>query len=325
MSQKDAINANRLNNSENSVNIPANKFKTNYQYNSLNQLVYQSTPDGGITTFAYDKLGRIIASQNAKQIVNEGEKVRFSYTKYDYLGRIIEAGELKVGAALYRITPEGRLIKNIENLDEFSDLDLPIKTEVTRTVYTEDPLVETGKKASTLFSTYQSVANSAQNNRNRVTGVFYYENFIDNAKYNFDNAIFYNYDVHGNVKEVVNYNSFLKNIPCPNIFLNGTKYQLNDCNKHIKKVVYEYDLISGNVNKVTFQPNLADQFIHKYNYDADNRITNVETSPDGIIWEKDANYKYYPHGPLARQEISDKKVRFTLNNGNKLFLQQYTF
>jgi RHS repeat-associated protein len=68
-------------------------------------------------------------------------------------------------------------------------------------------------------------------------------------------------------------------------------------------------LISGNVNHVTFQPNKADQFIHRYNYDADNRIINVETSPDNIVWEKDADYKYYPHGPLSRVELGNKKVQ----------------
>src|SRR5690606_13474164 len=47
--------------------LPNHTLKTQYKYNSLNQLVWQKTPDGNITIFAYDDLGRIIASQNAKQ------------------------------------------------------------------------------------------------------------------------------------------------------------------------------------------------------------------------------------------------------------------
>src|SRR5690606_7442628 len=35
----------------------------------------------------------------------------------------------------------------------------------------------------------------------------------------------------------------------------------------------------------------------------------VETSKDGKIWENDASYFYYSHGPLARTEIGDKKVQ----------------
>ena len=70
-----------------------------------------------------------------------------------------------------------------------------------------------------------------------------------------------------------------------------------------------HDLISGNVNKVSYQPGEPDQFYHKYEYDADNRITNVYTSLDGLIWDNDASYKYYKHGPLARTEIGDLKVQ----------------
>ncbi|NDP22814.1 MAG: hypothetical protein GZ091_17300 [Paludibacter sp.] len=70
--------------------VPQNEMQTQYRYNSLNQLVWQQTPDGGITQFAYDGLGRIIASQNAKQ---QGLS-QLSYTRYDKLGRITEAGQL---------------------------------------------------------------------------------------------------------------------------------------------------------------------------------------------------------------------------------------
>src|SRR5690606_30284594 len=60
---------------------------------------------------------------------------------------------------------------------------------------------------------------------------------------------------------------------------------------------------------VTFQKGKTDQFIHRYNYDADNRITSVQTSKDGSIWENDASYLYYEHGPLARSIIGDKQVQ----------------
>ena len=48
--------------------LPEHELKTEYKYNSLNQLVWQKTPDGGVTKFAYDQLGRIIASQNEDQM-----------------------------------------------------------------------------------------------------------------------------------------------------------------------------------------------------------------------------------------------------------------
>ena len=54
---------------------------------------------------------------------------------------------------------------------------------------------------------------------------------------------------------------------------------------------------------------MADEYHHRYTYDADNRIVEVETSRDGVLWDKDANYAYYRHGPLARTEIGDLKVQ----------------
>lgn len=35
-----------------------------------------------------------------------------------------------------------------------------------------------------------------------------------------------------------------------------------------------------------------------YTYDHDQRITGVSTRSDGVIWENDASYKYFAHGPL---------------------------
>src|SRR5690606_7343141 len=48
--------------------IPVHTYETQYKYNSLNQLVWQSTPDGGESYFGYDALGRLVVSQNAKQL-----------------------------------------------------------------------------------------------------------------------------------------------------------------------------------------------------------------------------------------------------------------
>ena len=78
---------------------------------------------------------------------------------------------------------------------------------------------------------------------------------------------------------------------------------------NVKVVEYDYDLISGNVNKVIYQKDQKDQFIHKYEYDADNRIVNVQTSQNGVIWDTDASYNYYEHGPLARTIIGEKDVQ----------------
>ena len=271
---------------------PDHKLETRYKYNSLNQLVWQHTPDGKETRFAYDRLGRIVMSQNAKQENNdENNNEAFSYTAYDGLGRIKEAGELKAPNNEYEINAQGRLIlvssgAEVEavNQDNFPNNFSNLREDVTITVY------------DAVFN--QDIVNqfenfNEQNNRNRVTTVLHYIKYpaADNT---FDNGMFYNYDIHGNVKELITY------INTPDLVAIG---------QQIKVVAYDYDLISGNVNTVTYQKGSTDQFIHSYTYDADNRIIGVETSTDGVIWEKEAVYDYYKHGPLARVLIGDKKVQ----------------
>ena len=44
---------------------------------------------------------------------------------------------------------------------------------------------------------------------------------------------------------------------------------------------------------------------------ADNRITEVETSADAQNWHHDARYFYYPHGPLQRVELGEHLVQGT--------------
>ncbi|MGH2666535.1 hypothetical protein, partial [Flavobacterium sp.] len=243
--------------------------------------------------------------------VNYGSAEKFSYTQYDGQGRITEAGQVQTPvSANYTITDEGRLTKNNVKINDFGTG--LVKSEVTKTVYDIDPLVESGLTASKLFVTNTNSTELKYNNRNRVTGVFYYDSYSPNDELAFDNAILYNYDVHGNVKEMISYYAALRDLGClpDEIGLEiSREVIINDCEAHLKRVVYDYDLISGNVNTVTFQPNKTDQFIHKYAYDADNRIVEVNTSRNGLIWERDARYQYYPHGPLARVDLGDKHIQ----------------
>lgn len=84
---------------------------------------------------------------------------------------------------------------------------------------------------------------------------------------------------------------------------------LSHLDQEYKKIAYDYDLVSGNVNEVQYEPGKIDQFYHKYEYDGDNRITNAWTSPDGVTWDQDAKYFYYRHGPLKRTELTNDKAQ----------------
>lgn len=117
-------------------------------------------------------------------------------------------------------------------------------------------------------------------------------------------AVHYSYDIHGNVKTLLQDNPSLATV---------------SPSQQYKKIDYTYDLISGNVNTVNYQQGQPDAFSHHYEYDADNRITNVYTSKypsakwTGIqsdpIWDQDQKLFYYLHGPLARVELGDEKVQ----------------
>jgi hypothetical protein len=108
--------------------------------------------------------------------------------------------------------------------------------------------------------------------------------------------LLYRYDIHGNVDTLLQ------------DYKTGS---MNSSVNRFKKFIYSYDLISGKVNTVDYQPGQADAFYHKYSYDAENRLTKVETSNDKIVWERDAAYDYYRHGPLARMELGNNRVQGT--------------
>jgi RHS repeat-associated protein len=63
------------------------------------------------------------------------------------------------------------------------------------------------------------------------------------------------------------------------------------------------------VNEVTYQPGMLEQWIHKYTYDADNRLSQASYTSNNADIELGANYLYYPHGPLRRLELGHKGIQ----------------
>lgn len=231
--------------------------------------------------FWYDALGRIVASQNAKQ-ANQNPK-KYSYTLFDELGRVVEAGEKEENHAdsIHFEEVFGTYISNYFNPDMIDDSLLNVwvtdtsggRYEVTHSYYDDT--------AATVLP-YDFTQN---NLRKRISYTTYEEEYDDDST-TYDHATFYDYDIHGNVKSIVHEN--------PNIDIDEQQF---------KKIDYTYDLISGNVHQVAYQPGRPDEYYHKYSYDADNRLTEVKTSRDSLIFETEAKYFYYDHGPLARVEL----------------------
>jgi hypothetical protein len=110
----------------------------------------------------------------------------------------------------------------------------------------------------------------AQTNlRKRVAAVKFFEGLSPSDVYyqHYTYATHYSYDIDGNVKTLV------QDFPA-----------LKAYDQEYKRIDYDYDLISGKVNLLSYNRGGADQFYQRYGYDDDNRITKVETSNDGYIW-----------------------------------------
>lgn len=242
--------------------------------------------------FWYDKLGRMVVSQNTKQFnktnsANAALKQAFSYTLYDALGRITEVGEKfenhttgepKMNSIF------GSFVNSYYNNNVIDEAKFSTwinasgsRREITKTYYDIQNILPGGYVQ--------------QNLRKRVASTTF-EDVYDANDLTYNHATHYSYDIHGNVNTLWQENT-----------------QLAVTGQNIKQTDYDYDLISGKVNKVMYSPGQADQFIHRYSYDADNRITMVETSNDDMNYDLDAKYFYYAHGPLARIEYGKNQVQ----------------
>lgn len=159
------------------------------------------------------------------------------------------------------------------------------RTDVTQTYYDEAP-----------FSIASFGSYGQENLRPRVATVTL-EEIYDGVNSTYDYAYHYSYDIAGNVKSLVQEIT-----------------RLHDFGHGYKRVDYNYDLISGNVHAVFFQKDSTDQFTHRYRYDENNRLVEaktsfIETTPLGTLYDLDATYEYYLHGPLARTVLGQHGVQ----------------
>ncbi len=256
---------------------PEHKMATRYGYNGLNAVTESYTPDGGHSQLYLDKLYRVRYSQSAQQVDDD----EASYSKYDVLGRVTEAGEFKI--------PAGHILA-----DKTEDLSYPTAgiMDYTHTYYDEGYTTD-----ATIAAQFDGGVQ--ENLRNAIGAVLHRQGDYDGSGYLINNSqvitvISYSYDPHKNVKQLV-----------------STNYQLEGLGHQHKRVNYDYDLISGNVNEVVYQDGASDEYAHRYHYDANNRLIRAFTSKNGEVWEMDAKYFYYLHGAMARSETGHDKVQGT--------------
>lgn len=279
--------------------VPKHTLPTKYWYNMAGQVVKQKTPDAGEAIFVYDEYGRLILSQNAKQY-----PTKVSYTIYDRLSRILESGELE--------KTSGNI--PLESFNQFYELNgkpntgwmSQVNRHLMRTCNYDKWREEVFPNCSFrhVMRNYYDRMNPdivppnypliiQENLNKRIVATTLDELDTDHRGKTFSSALYYSYDILGNVKNLHTYT-------------NSSHIPLAD---RIKRVDYDFDLQSGKVNRVYYQKGSADQYIHKYEYDAENRLTTAWTSFDDNLWEREASYTYYLHGPLARVELGEHQVQ----------------
>ncbi len=258
--------------------LPSHTMATTYRYNSFNQLVQKNSPDEGITRFCYDQNGRTIMSQDAVQVSANA----CTFNLYDANDRVYESGRRNFSGTL----PSFQLYQDFKN--ETEHLTGSAKAEITRTVYDVLPTVATSYFSST-----------KKNLRNRVASIT-----SEEVNGTMAHAIYFDYDVAGNTRNMVQDLRQVKSL-APSAF--------STIGSNIKKISYDYNLVSGKVKRVWYQKNQSDQFIHWYQYDDDGKLLKVQTgtNPNEMetLRELDAQYFYYPHGLLARVELGAEKIQ----------------
>ncbi|MBT1697136.1 hypothetical protein KK083_09635 [Fulvivirgaceae bacterium PWU4] len=255
---------------------PYPQFVTLYQYDHLGRLIQTTSPDEGTSKFTYSTDGKIRFSENQEQ--RNASPKRFSYTNYDYLGRLIESGEYTSDVNLagtnyvFQTHSESPATNSVISTD-------PNILDAKGFVYVSYLSQPTRCSDYTIIDYDEAMADcpggaTAQTN---VAGQ------VSRTR-NANATTWYSYDEFG---QVIKTWQKLTNpvIADPEV---------------TKTIDYTYDYY-GNVTEVAYQKdNTSDRFYHHYVYDRNNRLLEVYTSKDGTARTLQAKYQYYLHGPLKR-------------------------
>lgn len=260
-------------NGVNTVTTAKPEFVTTYKYDHLGRLIETTSPDEGTSKFVYSTDGKIRFSQNAVQAAAG----KFSYTNYDYLGRLIESGEYMSGNFIFEphsitTAPATNSILNI--IDQVGQ-----SAGISRKIISEQDYCNDYTFIEYDLENLNGLVNPPASFQTNLNGqVSRTEN---------ENAItLYSYDEFG---QVIKSWQLIK-VAEPDV---------------VKTVDYTYDYL-GNVTEVAYQKdNTADRFYHHYAYDLNQRLIEVNTSKDGTTKKLQARYEYYLHGPLKRVVLAD--------------------
>jgi RHS repeat-associated protein len=236
-----------------------------------------------VTTYEYNSLGQPIAKNtpdggtttfyyDAKQRLRFSQDARQAALypqRYSYQQYDSLSRVVESGEAM-EYTSMYVAVEDFRTLVDTMNYPVRGKTEWTKTTYT----TQTGLH---YLHDDTSTVRAQRHLRNRVSSRKTYQGV----------ETVYSYDPYGNVAWVY------QNLPG----LGGNF------------IGYEYDLISNRVKQVLYDAHHGDQFYQRYGYDEDGRVTTVESSRDSVIWDRDAEYSYFLHGPLMRIELGEDRLQ----------------
>ena len=261
----------------------ANTMRSTYDYSPLGQLIGEKLTDEGKKEFLYDTEGKLRFTQNAQQSADG----KYSYVHYDRFGRPYESGEYAIpgsGGVYFQNHYEDYTICQgcsttldiLDNTDGLGDTDCDY---VTETHYYE---LETADAIPTSYTSDNSDPFEQEYLLGRVSRTS-----------NENTTTWYSYDQQGRTA--------------------FTLQQLDtdfssDMDDRIKTTEYEYDFTKGFLDKVKYQRfESAEYAIHDFDYDSDNRLSEVKYTAPTKSAKTVAKYQYYPTGELRRIELDEEQ------------------
>ncbi|MBP2833281.1 hypothetical protein J8281_13890 [Aquimarina sp. U1-2] len=261
---------------------PLNHLESTFQYNSLGQLETTTSPDEGNAWFHYRKDGQIRLSINSQQLIDK----KISFTDYDNRARPVASGII----VYPDLTPEllNAFLYDRDGIDANDPLAIALFDESLQIaqLLQQNPDVSLQEVYQTTYdlpdlSGLKAAFGTDNRSNNYTTQSFVAGNVSKTS--NSNTTTWYSYDIYGRVQWIVQ----------------------NIAGLGVKTIDYEYNAISGLIDKVIYQKDKPDQFIHRYTYDqADYSLIKVETSTDDTKYIEHAQYEYYQTGALKRINLA---------------------
>lgn len=246
--------------------IDANNNATTYLYDSLNHLKKITYPDTKTVTFEYDARG------NRTKVIDSVGTSTFVYDKFD---RLIQATNVY-----------GHVIKyEYDNADNMTKLTYPDNTIATY-VYDNNNRMISAKDWNNNTTTYTYNTNGTLSKRtlpntitttytydssNRLSGIIHKKSTTTLAKYD------YMRDPTSNIKVATESGSFVGTTKTTKFIYDVVGRLTNATYPSSNTYTYTYDKVGNRLTQQAVNDYNEDDFTRAYTYDADNRLTKINT------------------------------------------------